>query len=75
MQAADPQERCRERTVDANGLMTAALGLREPWQTTNIELDTEKRQVDIIVDFPRGSTLSACASATHDMPRARCQDR
>jgi transposase len=56
--------------MDANGLMTLALGLREPWQVTSIELDAEKKQVDIHVDFPRGSTFPCpvCAkpSKVHD---------
>ncbi len=56
--------------MDANGLMTQALGLVPPWGVTEVKFDVEKTRVDITIDFPRGSVFPCpeCgkASKIHD---------
>ena len=39
-------------------LFQMALGLTSPWQVRACEFDPEKKQLDIQIDFPKGSTFS-----------------
>jgi transposase len=38
--------------------LEVALGLREPWHITNTNIDTDKWQIDIRIDFERGSKFT-----------------
>jgi len=39
-------------------LFQLALGLSSPWQFASSEFDLEQKRLDIMLDFPRGSTFS-----------------
>jgi transposase len=36
-------------------LFQSALGLVEPWEVVDVEFDAERRQLDLRIDFPKGS--------------------
>lgn len=46
-------------------LFQMALGLLPPWEVQSSEFDPEKKRLDIILAFPRGSTFS-CPGCGHD---------
>jgi transposase len=43
--------------MDSKDLFALALGLNKPWYVVRNELDTDKRQLDIGIDFERGGTF------------------
>ena len=42
-------------------LFEKALGIQEPWFISNVDFSAEERQLDITIDFERGS-IFACSS-------------
>jgi len=38
-------------------LFTEALGIRAPWKVTSLTFDSQKKQLNIEVEFERGSTF------------------
>lgn len=59
--------------MEMNQLFSLALGLASPWQVTELKFDPSKKQLDIEVDFPPGSTFPCpdCGEAckVHDAKR------
>jgi transposase len=59
----------------AEELFDQALGLERPWQVTRIDFDRIKRQLNLSLDFPRGSTfpcpLCNQPSVVHDTTEKR----
>jgi transposase len=55
--------------MDELGLFTAALGLSGPWQVVRSEFDPEGAQLDLYLDFERG-TRFACPAK--DCPHGEC---
>jgi len=43
--------------MDERTLFRIALGLDDPWEVKEIKFDAEKQQLDIFMDFPKGSKL------------------
>jgi transposase len=43
--------------LDVNALFTVALGMVNPWEVVELNLDAEKKRLDIKVDFKPGSTF------------------
>lgn len=43
--------------MDKNLLFEAALSIKKPWYIDNIEFDTQKKRLDIYIDFERGSVF------------------
>jgi hypothetical protein len=41
--------------MDERTLFRMALGLNDPWEVKKIKFDAEKQQLDIYMDFPKGS--------------------
>jgi len=41
--------------MDERTLFRMALGLDDPWEVKEIKFDAEKQQLDIYMDFPKGS--------------------
>lgn len=56
--------------METSHLFTLALGLSPPWAVSRQEFDASKRRLDLVLDFPAGSTfpcpLCAAASKVHD---------
>ena len=44
--------------IDTNALFTQALGITDPWYISEVQLDSQKKRLDIKISFKRGSTFS-----------------
>ena len=52
--------------MEPMSLFTAALGLAEPWQVTDVRFDAERGRIDFDVAYSKGSrfTCPACGAET-----------
>lgn len=46
-------------TLDSVQLFEAALSIKDPWFIKNIQFDSDKKRLDIYIDFKRGSTFKS----------------
>ena len=44
------------------GLFEAALDIQAPWEIKEVRLDRERRRLDIVLDFRRGSCFFAASA-------------
>lgn len=44
--------------LDLNAMFGTALGLGQPWQVVSVDFDQQAGQLDLVLDFPRGSRFS-----------------
>jgi hypothetical protein len=47
--------------MDYRAVFASALGIMSPWEVVEIRFSREQHQLDIWVDFPRGSTFACPA--------------